>query len=289
MADPRKRLHTNAEGDFYVDSTCIDCGTCRILAPENFGESNDQSFVKKQPEQEDEILQSLKALTSCPTGSIGTNGYHPKLKDVIPLFPERIQENVYYCGFHSEKSYGAFSYFLELEDGNILIDSPRFTLPLVKNLEKKGGVKYIFLTHQDDIADHEQFHKHFGCKRIIHEKDQRRVKAEIVVQGEEDFPFLEDILLIPVPGHTRGSLVLLYKNKYLFTGDHLAYSTQKSHLYAFKDACWFDWKKQIESMEKLSTYQFLYVLPGHGKGAHFGSYEETQKQMKLCIQWMKTV
>ncbi len=49
MADPRKRLQTNIEGEFYVDSTCIDCDTCRILAPENFGESNDQSFVKKQP------------------------------------------------------------------------------------------------------------------------------------------------------------------------------------------------------------------------------------------------
>ena len=38
MANPRKRVPENAPGDFFVDSTCIDCDTCRQIAPRVFGE-----------------------------------------------------------------------------------------------------------------------------------------------------------------------------------------------------------------------------------------------------------
>ncbi len=34
MADPKKRRPENAPGDFYVDAACIDCDTCRWLAPD---------------------------------------------------------------------------------------------------------------------------------------------------------------------------------------------------------------------------------------------------------------
>jgi hypothetical protein len=30
-----------------------------------------------------------------------------------------------------------------------------------------GGVDYMFLSHRDDIADHQKFHDHFGCDRIF--------------------------------------------------------------------------------------------------------------------------
>ncbi len=29
MADPKKRVLENVPGDFFVDSTCIDCDACR--------------------------------------------------------------------------------------------------------------------------------------------------------------------------------------------------------------------------------------------------------------------
>lgn len=31
MAEIAKRLATNVSGEFFVDSTCIDCGTCRLM------------------------------------------------------------------------------------------------------------------------------------------------------------------------------------------------------------------------------------------------------------------
>ena len=33
MANPKKRVPENVPGDFFVDSTCIDCDACRQIAP----------------------------------------------------------------------------------------------------------------------------------------------------------------------------------------------------------------------------------------------------------------
>ena len=49
MANPRKRVPENVAGDFFVDSTCIDCDACRQIAPSVFGEAAATSFVKAQP------------------------------------------------------------------------------------------------------------------------------------------------------------------------------------------------------------------------------------------------
>src|SRR6185312_12957509 len=47
--NPKKRVPENVAGDFFVDSTCIDCNTCRQIAPAVFGEALGTSFVKAQP------------------------------------------------------------------------------------------------------------------------------------------------------------------------------------------------------------------------------------------------
>ena len=84
----------------------------------------------------------------------------------IDAFPSLIAENVYFCGFTSASSFGAWSYLVvrpESEGGNLLIDSPRFATQLVKCLEKLGGVKQMLLTHRDDVADPRVLQKKFGC------------------------------------------------------------------------------------------------------------------------------
>jgi ferredoxin len=51
MARIEARLPENAAGDFYVDETCIDCATCRVVAPEVFARTPGQlSYVHRQPE-----------------------------------------------------------------------------------------------------------------------------------------------------------------------------------------------------------------------------------------------
>ena len=67
MADPRRLVPENVPGEFFVDTTCIDCDTCRQLAPETFGETGDFSFVKVQPRDPVERRAALQALIACPT------------------------------------------------------------------------------------------------------------------------------------------------------------------------------------------------------------------------------
>jgi len=78
MADFSKRLETNAEGNFFVDSTCIDCDTCRQLAPATFIEEGDYSAVFHQPETTKEEFAAYQALIACPVGSIGTAKKTPR-------------------------------------------------------------------------------------------------------------------------------------------------------------------------------------------------------------------
>src|SRR5262245_16522701 len=66
----------------------------------------------------------------------------------------------------------------------------------------------------------------------------------------------QDLTLIPTPGHTPGSVCLLYRDKYLFSGDHIAYSPKRDSVHAFADACWYDWKIQRESVLALTHHAF---------------------------------
>ena len=167
MANAAKALPENVPGELFVDSTCIDCDTCRQLAPQTFGETGEFSFVKQQPADDAARHDALRALVCCPTGSIGTRGSN-RAKEVMSEFPLPIEGNVYYCGFNSPKSFGGNSYFIRHPAGNWLIDSPKFLPLLVKKFERLGGISNIFLTHRDDVADAEQYARHFQARRIIH-------------------------------------------------------------------------------------------------------------------------
>src|SRR5580765_61289 len=227
MASAALRLPENVPGDFFVDSTCIDCDACRQIAPGIFTEDGDASIVYHQPENDEQTKRAMMALVACPTGSIGTIKHHDAHIG-IDAFPELIAENVYYCGFNAESSFGAWSYLIvrpDDEGGNVLIDSPRFATQLVKKIEEMGGVRTMLLTHQDDVADHERFARKFKCERVMHDDDgAARRGIERIVNGQDAVRIDGDLVAIPVPGHTRGHLVFLYKNKFLFTGDHLAWS-----------------------------------------------------------------
>ena len=290
MANLNLRRPQNTQGEFYVDTTCIDCDTCRWMAPDIFNRTDEQSAVYNQPNNDPERLAALQALLACPTSSIGTVDKPHDIKDAQLSFPILVAENIYHCGYHSEKSFGAASYFIRSPEGNILVDSPRFAPPLVKRLEKMGGIRYMYLTHRDDVADHDKFASHFNCQRILHEDEisTNTRNVEIQLTGSEPFQLTPEILIIPVPGHTKGHTVLLYQNKFLFTGDHLAWSDSLKQLIAFRRACWYSWSELAKSMPKLTNYTFEWVLPGHGRRYH-ADPETMQQELQKCIEWMGTV
>jgi glyoxylase-like metal-dependent hydrolase (beta-lactamase superfamily II)/ferredoxin len=289
MALAARRLPENVEGEFFVDSSCIDCDACRQIAPGTFRDHGGQSSVHRQPRTAPEIRRALMALVACPTASIGTTSRR-SAREGVDAFPENIFGNVYFCGFTSESSFGAWAYLIVRssdEGGNVLVDSPRFSGPLVSRIEAMGGIRLMYLTHRDDIADHARFAARFGCPRVMHRADgAERLGIEIVTTGEAPVRIDGDLLSIPTPGHTRGHQVLLYRDRALFTGDHLAWSPNRKTLVAFRDVCWHSWPEQMRSMRRLLDYRFEWVLPGHGR-MHHGAAPEMHAELQACVEWMQ--
>ena len=105
MADQKKRLDSNVTGNFYVDATCINCDTCRQLAPASFEEVGSFSAVTSQPTDEEHLHRAYQALLACPVGSIGIEQSEPvQMQEAMASFPLHLEDGVYYCGFNSEKS-----------------------------------------------------------------------------------------------------------------------------------------------------------------------------------------
>src|SRR5512142_585596 len=185
MADRSKTVEENVPGEFFVDTTCIDCDACRQLAPAVFGDAPSTSRVHSQPRDESTRRAAEHALLACPVGAIGTRT-KIDVRAALRDFPLILDNNVYFCGFNSARSYGGNSYFFTHAGGNWLIDSPRFTRNLVHRFTALGGIRYIFLTHRDDVADAAQYAKTFGSERIIHRYERSaQPDAERVLDGEE--------------------------------------------------------------------------------------------------------
>jgi len=284
MAQRSKSQPDNVPGPFFVDSTCIDCGTCYEYAPSVFRGAEDHSRVFHQPDGPYDLLQAQKALLACPTGSIGTDSADG-LREAQNAFPDQIEEEVSFCGFTSEKSFGAWSYFIQRPGGNVLMDSPRAVPALMNRLEQLGGVDLMVLSHQDDVADHARFHERFGCPRVMHRADLGEATRglEQPVDGDEPVPLAPDLLFIPTPGHTAGSACLLYRNKFLFSGDHLWWNPRLGMLSASKTYCWHHWPTQLRSLERLLAYDFTWVLPGHGTSHRAGSPQAMRADLEAAI------
>jgi glyoxylase-like metal-dependent hydrolase (beta-lactamase superfamily II)/ferredoxin len=272
----------------FVDDTCIDCDTCRQIAPAVFADTGEFSFVRQQPRDSGEELDALCALVACPTGSIGTADKR-RVGEAVAVFPMRLADGVYYCGFNSPKSFGGNSYFVEHPDGNWLIDSPRYVEHLVRRFEALGGVRYIFLTHRDDVADAAKYAARFGAERMIHRLElDAQPGAERVIEGMAPVELAPGFLAIPTPGHTRGHCALLVRERFLFSGDHVWWSRERGRLTASRSVCWYSWTAQVKSLELLAGFRFEWVLPGHGERAYFPEAEMRREVGRLITTQVQT-
>ena len=218
MARSSLRLANNVPGPFYVDSSCIDCGTCWQWDPNHFAPGGAQARVACQPEGEAQERRALLAQQACPVAAIGSpaplsrrhaaalaQGGFPALLCRLPA------GEVHYCGWASRRSFGASSYLVVRpagRGGHVLIDSPRFNTLLARRIEAIGGLAAIVLTHRDDVADQALWARHFGCERWIHAGDADAVPgAENRLEGDDPVALGGALTLVPTPGHTAGSLV----------------------------------------------------------------------------------
>lgn len=277
----------NAPGAFFVDRTCIDCGTCYTFAPETFRDAGDHSAVHAQPAVPEARRRAQMALLACPTGSIGTSETEGRA-EALAAFPVPLEDEVAWCGFTSERSFGAWSYFIRREGGNVLMDSPRAAPPLLERLEAAGGVALMVLSHRDDVADHARFRERFGCERVAH-AGEGLPGLERPLAGPDPVDLGPGLRVLPTPGHTKGSLCLLYRDTFLFTGDTLWWNPDLGILSASRQYCWFDWDAQLRSLEGLLDVPFRWVLPGHGAPFRAGSAGAMRRELERALARLRTL
>jgi len=278
MARLADRIEENVAGDLYVDAQCIDCDTCRELAPSVFARADrGLSYVARQPSDAAERLHALQALVSCPVAAIGSLT-KADVRAAARSLPVEIADGIYACGWASADSYGAQAYLIRRPAGNVLVDSPRAARPLLRRLEELGGVATMFLSHRDDVADHAVFARRFRCRRVLHADDASAGTRDVetLLRGRDPVRLDADLVAIPVPGHTRGSTALLYRDEFLFTGDHLWWDADEGGLHASRSVCWWSWSEQKQSLRRLLEHSFRAVLPGHG-GRHVAESEEAMR------------
>ena len=282
MARPDLRHPGNADGAWYVDERCIDCGTCRDLAPATFADLVDQSVVARQPDDPQGEQGAWLAAQACPTQSIGTLDRRPRPGR---LYPWLLLDGIYDLGFTSPDSFGASAYLVSRAPGGLMVDSPRFSAGLVRAVEELGGLAHVLLTHRDDVADAERWADHFGARVWVHEHDRPAAPfATDPVHGVEPVEVLPGVTCVPVPGHTRGSVVWIV-GEVAFTGDSLAWSHERSDLTAFKGACWYSWTAQLDSLERLAAAcRPSWVLPGHGARCHLPAGELHERLVAFVVR-----
>lgn len=96
-------------------------------------------------------------------GTYGIRTGHQSKIHRVEAFVSENFDGVYFVGHHSDEYFGATPYLLETQQyGWIMIDTPKHTksaLMAVDELTVPEGPSYMFLTHVDDTAGHDEWKK----------------------------------------------------------------------------------------------------------------------------------
>ena len=134
------------------------------------------------------------------------------------------------------------------------------------------------------------------AQRVMHALDVRDASSwpyidmtdvEMQLSGDGPWELAPGLTALHTPGHSRGHLCFLASgaltggNGALFTGDHLAFSGRLGRLDGFARYGW-DLTRQVGSIRKLAKLPFQWILPGHGRRAHFASENEREAAVLRC-------
>ena len=88
-------------------------------------------------------------------------------------------------------------------------------------------------------------------------------------------------------GDTKAGEVYVLEERYLFSGESLAWSDDQRDLIAFHDACCWSWPAQADSLDRLAaTSVFQWVLPGHGARVRLEP-ADAEHRLRRLVQRMR--
>jgi hydroxyacylglutathione hydrolase len=157
---------------------------------------------------------------------------------------------------------------ISLVDTGSGMDPNAVSLQLEQLGLKIEGVTRVVITHGhiDHIGGLTEICEHSSPEILIHQSDADDLKSlgikTIVYMKDGDNVRLgrRSLKVIHTPGHTEGS-VCLYDNEIILTGD----TAFPGGYFGRTDLPSGDWRKLIESLDKLSRLDVRVMLPGHGE------------------------
>jgi glyoxylase-like metal-dependent hydrolase (beta-lactamase superfamily II) len=273
--------------DWTTLPTCRICRAAWNMAPGLIG-SNERGkavFIR-QPETPEETIQAWRAALACYTGSIlAPRGAKPP----ADVFPQELAPNLYRLGYNDNTTAGAHPFFIKSSSGfNFMIDGPRYVTKLVDFFEQQGGLNHVLLTHRDDVGASAKYAQRFGARLWIHENDRQAApEATDILTGYAVSEPVPGLTVIPIPGHTIGSVAFLIDEK-LFVGDSLNWLIDELKLWTNPDRCWHDWEMQQRSLARLRDFRFNFLLAGHG-GSIGMPAEQMQAELERALETLAKI
>lgn len=271
---------SNAVGPWFVDTRCIRCDAARNWAPGLIGmDEMGRSVIVSQPVAPEQEAAMWRAAAACPTKSIG-NLEQPV--EPAGIFPYPLTDGVFALGSNALSSFAAHSYLVTRPEGNLMVDSPRFTRRLAASVDDLGGVAHVLLTHRDDVADYDRWAERYDARVWIGEADADAAPlATDLTAGNGSTHISPGVLSIPAPGHTRGHVAYHIDDSLLFTGDTLHWNQRRVELDVFPDQTFHSWEVLAETMDLLAALNVEWVFPGHGMWHHTDAAEWARQMTAL--------
>jgi glyoxylase-like metal-dependent hydrolase (beta-lactamase superfamily II) len=140
--------------------------------------------------------------------------------------------------------------------------------------------------HMDHIGGLTEICKHCSPKIFVHQNDSddlRSIGIKTVAYMEDDDNIRlgrRDLRIIHSPGHTEGS-VCLHDDEIILTGD----TAFPGGYFGRTDLPSGDWRKLVDSLDKLSRLDVRVMLPGHGEPL----LSEASSHLKLARKTIELV
>ncbi|MEU8461741.1 MBL fold metallo-hydrolase [Streptomyces sp. NPDC029003] len=267
---------------WFVDDRCFNCDVARQLAPDLIGEVDGRSAILRPPRDEEETRRLHAAVFACPTRSIRPASGRPDRR--LDPFPMALDAGVLLCGHNSQHTAGANSYLLLRPSGTVMmVDTPRWSTALAARYTAWGPVTDVLLTHRDHAAHGRRYADHFGARLWIHEGDlDAAPDADRVIRGLEPVEIGEGVVVHPLPGHTRGSVLYLADDRYCFSGDSFYWSRTTGDLEVAESVIWYSIEELAASLDRTAgRLRFEWVLPGHGDRRRLPADEMSRRLASL--------
>jgi len=147
----------------------------------------------------------------------------------------------------SSSTYGGKGFLVTGPKYNLMVDTPACTRRVLDAVRIVGGLRYVFLSHRDEIGEIADLHRATGGAVIMHRSEADRVPCGVDLVFDTDFEVEPGVTVIHTPGSSPGSSCLLVHRgdlRVLFTGNHVP-------------------RRGGQGTRRLLELEFDYIIPSH--------------------------